>query len=138
MSKSYIKVNPTAGQAFMQKQIEGSVTMLNLLRFNDEADYSESPELAPDSPISGKDAYDLYIKAVSPLLQEAGSELVFSGRGGQNLIGPEDERWDLVLLVKHSSVTKFMAFANSPAYQAIAGHRTAALADSRLLPIIEG
>jgi hypothetical protein len=42
-----------------ERGIEGPVTMLNLLRFREEADYAELPQLAPPSPISGRAAHDL-------------------------------------------------------------------------------
>ncbi|WP_246255857.1 hypothetical protein [Cyclobacterium plantarum] len=44
------------------------------------------------------------------------------------------EKWDAILLVEHKSVSKFMGFANSEDYLKNAGHRSAALEDSRLLP----
>lgn len=55
-----------------ERGIEGPVTMLNLLRFREEADYAELPQLAPPSPISGRAAYDLYVRhtrARSPPLE---------------------------------------------------------------------
>ena len=109
--------------------------MLNLLRFRETADYSATPDLAPDTPISGSEAYQRYIKHVTPLLADAGSEVIYMGQGGGHLIGPLDEHWDLAILVRHTSVEKFVSFASLDAYLAIAGHRTAALADSRLLPL---
>jgi hypothetical protein len=39
--------------------------------------------------------------------------------------------------VKQNSVESFMAFASNPKYLAGIGHRTAAISDSRLLPIVE-
>jgi hypothetical protein len=39
--------------------------------------------------------------------------------------------------VRQSSVQAFMAFATDAAYLAGLGHRTAALEDSRLLPLAE-
>lgn len=134
MSK-HIHVTQEQGKNFYMRQIKGEFVMLNLLKFKETADYSDSPHLAPDEAISGKAAYDLYMKNVTPLLAKAGSSLLFSGKGGQVVIGPQDEYWDLVLLVKHESVDKFMAFANDEAYKKIAGHRTAALENSRLMPI---
>jgi hypothetical protein len=62
---------------------------------------------------------------------------MFLGVGGPFLIGPEDERWDMAMLVRQSSVTSFLAFASNDAYLAGLGHRTAALDDSRLLPLRE-
>jgi hypothetical protein len=54
------------------------------------------------------------------------------------LIGPSDERWDAVMLVRQSSSAAFMAFASNPECMAGIGHRLAALEDSRLLPMVEG
>ncbi|MEO0558963.1 MAG: DUF1330 domain-containing protein [Bacteroidota bacterium] len=137
MSDSYIHVTQEAGRAFMQRGLVGEITMLNLLRFRDVADYSEAPNLAPDTPISGAAAYDRYIEHTLPFLDAAGSEVTFMGEGGAFVIGPPEERWDLVLLVRHQSLNAFMGFATDAAYLVGAGHRTAALADSRLLPLIE-
>jgi hypothetical protein len=59
------------------------------------------------------------------------------GEGGPFLIGPAVERWDRVMLIRQSGVAAFMAFAGNAAYLAGLGHRTAAIEDSRLLPIVE-
>ena len=121
----------------MQRAIPGSVTMLNLLRLRAVADYSAHPELAPPAPISGAQAFDRYIRHTLPFLRASGGDLVFLGKGGAFLIGPEDERWDLVMLVRQNSVHSFLAFASHTEYLAGLGHRTAAIEDSRLLPVME-
>jgi hypothetical protein len=41
------------------------------------------------------------------------------------------------MLVRQSSIASFLAFASNDGYLAGIGHRTAALEDSRLLPLIE-
>ncbi len=137
MKESYLKPTQEAGRDFVMRRIQGKVVMLNLLRFRAIADYTESPELAPESPISGEEAYQLYIKHTLPFLQESGGEILFMGDGGSYLIGPSDERWDAVLLVQQSSVESFLAFESNQAYLKGIGHRTAALEDSRLLPLSE-
>lgn len=111
--------------------------MLNLLKFREIADYSKSPGLAPPKSISGREAFQLYYDHTLPHLQESGGEVLFIGDGGGFLIGPESERWDLVMLVRQSSLQSFFQFASNEAYLAGLGHRIAALEDSRLLPIIE-
>lgn len=136
--KNYINATQEAAQAFFSRQIEGDIVMLNLLKFREVADYSHAPELAPDNQLSGKEAYQLYIQHVTPLLDQAGSEILFTGKANKFLIGPEYEVWDAVILVRYVSVERFVGFFRSEAYQAIAGHRGAALEDSRLLPVIEG
>ena len=123
--------------ALLQRGIEGPVVMLNLLRFREVADYSATPDLAPDSPVSGAAAFDAYVAAIRPLLAESGGEVLFSGAGGAFLVGPEAERWDRVMLIRQASVERFLSWASDRTYLEGIGHRTAALADSRLLPIVE-
>ncbi len=133
----YLEPTQESGRAFIRRGIVGEVVMLNLLRFRPVADYSAHPELAPPAPISGSEAYDRYVTHTLPYLTESGGDVLFMGYGNQFLIGPQDERWDRMLLVRQSSVQTFMAFAADKAYLAGLGHRTAALADSRLLPLTE-
>lgn len=131
----YIEPTQEAGAALFRRNLEGPVVMLNLLKFRAVADYSNFPQLAPASPISGEEAYARYIEHTLPFLTESGGEVLFRGIGGPVVIGPEDESWDLVLLVKHQSLSRFMQFAQHEGYLKGAGHRTAALLDSRLLPM---
>ena len=133
----YLEPSQVAGRAFVSHQLKGSVVMLNLLRFRDVADYSATPDLAPPTPITGQEAYQRYVKHTWPHLQKAGGDLIFVGKGGQFLIGPPDERWDLVMLIRHASVEAFLSFATNEDYLAGMGHRIAALEDSRLLPLVE-
>jgi len=133
----FLEVSQEAGAAFFSRNISGPVTMLNLLRFREVADYSAYPELAPNEPISGAEAYQKYIDYTLPFLKESGGDLVLLGKGGKYLIGPQEEQWDLVMLVRQNSVSDFMAFSSNEAYLIGMGHRTAALEDSRLLPLIE-
>jgi uncharacterized protein (DUF1330 family) len=133
---SYLEPTHEAGRALMMRAIKGEVVMLNLLRFRVIADYSASPELDPGEPISGEAAYDRYVEHTRPFLRQGGGELMFAGQGGAFLIGPEAERWDRVLLVRQESVEAFIAFASNKGYLAGIGHRTAALEDSRLLPLV--
>jgi uncharacterized protein (DUF1330 family) len=133
-------IEPTyeAGAAFFGDPPEGPIVMLNLLRYREVADYSAHPDLAPQSPISGRDAYRIYAAHTHPMLSAAGGEVLFTGSSMPLLIGPADETWDAVLLVRHPSAEVFLSFAQNEEYLAGVGHRTAALADSRLLPIVEG
>lgn len=133
----FIDAKQENGVALFQRQIPGPVVMLNLLRFREVADYSADPHLAADEPISGREAYQIYMDFTEPFLHDSGGEVIFAGDGGHFLIGPMDEQWDYAMLVRHKSVPDFMAFAQNEAYLAGMGHRTAALEDSRLLPLEE-
>lgn len=136
--QTYLEPTQEAGRALFSRGISGPVVMLNLLRFKAIADYTATPALAPASAISGKDAYRRYMDHTVPFLRASGGELVFYGRGGQFLIGPSDETWDAAMLVRQASLQSFLQFASNPEYLAGIGHRLAALADSRLLPLLEG
>jgi hypothetical protein len=135
VANNYLEPTQEAGRAFVMRGISGSVVMLNLLRFRTVADYSASPELTPETPISGKEAFQRYVEHTLPYLRESGGELIFLGTGGHFLIGPADEYWDAAMLVRQHSVEAFLAFASHQPYLAGIGHRTAALVDSRLLPL---
>lgn len=135
--RTFLDPTQETGAALLARGIEGPVTMLNLLRLRAMADYGGSPELAPASAISGRQAYDLYIEHTLPFLHESGGELVYLGEGGAFLVGPSDRGWDLAMLIRQDSVASFMSFASNPAYLAGIGHRVAAVRDSRILPLVD-
>ncbi len=133
--EKYIDVRPDAGRKFFQEfNGKGKVVMVNLLKFREIADYSNFESLMPKEIISGEDAYALYMEHTLPHLKKAGSQLLYFGKCSEFLIGPASKHWDAILLVEHASVQKFIEFAQNEAYLKTAGHRTAALEDSRLLP----
>lgn len=131
----HIDPTPETARAFFAAAPEGEIAMLNLLRLRVVADYSASPELAPERPIGGEEAYRRYVAHALPFVERSGGELLFLGRGGAFLIGPQEERWDVAMLVRQRSAAAFLAFAGDPLYLAGLGHRTAAIEDSRLLPL---
>jgi hypothetical protein len=135
--QTYLEPTQESGRAFFMRGITGKVVMLNLLRYRATADYSATPQLAPAAAITGEAAYRLYMEHTLPHLEKSGGKLLFFGRGGPFLIGPDSERWDAAMLVQQSSPTAFMEFASNAEYLAGMGHRTAALEDSRLLPLEE-
>lgn len=135
--QTYLEPTQAAGAALFSRKIDGSIVMLNLLRFREVADYSKSPDLEPPSPISGRKAFQKYYEHTLPHLHASGGEVIFVGNGGAFLIGPDSERWDMVMLVKQRSLQAFLQFASNEAYLQGIGHRTAALEDSRLLPVVK-
>ncbi|MDT8446123.1 MAG: DUF1330 domain-containing protein [bacterium] len=130
----YLEPTQAAGAAFFSNPPQGPLVMLNLLRFKEVADYSAHPQIAPEQPISGAEAFQRYIDFTLPFLHASGGAIEFLGRGGNFLIGPAEETWDLVMLIRQASAQEFLAFASNPEYLVGLGHRSAALEDSRLLP----
>ena len=137
MIKSYLDATEESAIELFSRNITGEVVMLNLLRFRELADYSDFPDLAPENPISGRDAFQKYIDHTLPFLHETGGDINFLGEGGKYFVGPQDERWDLAMLIRQASLDSFMAFVTNEAYLAGIGHRGASLEDSRLLPLQE-
>ncbi len=125
-------VNPTEAQVadFARSAPDARpIVMLNLLRFREVADYGDSREAA----VSGKKAYSHYSRAVMPLLWEVGGQPLWMGKARAGVIVPDGESWDEVLLVQYPSRAAFVRMVTSDAYRRILHHRTAALADSRLV-----
>ena len=89
MSAQPVFLYPTdesVGQ-LLQRGISGPITMLNLLRFRDWADYSDFPE-RPTGPDHRQGAYDRYISHTMPFLTATGGSVSFLGVGGHHLVGP--------------------------------------------------
>ena len=137
MDKTYLNPTQESGRELFQRNITGQVVMLNFLRFRKIADYSETPELAPTNPLTGEAAYKIYIEQTLPHLTKSGGEIMFIGQGGLFFIGPPNEHWDCVMMIRQNSVADFFAFASNQECLKVLGHRTAALEDSRLLPLTE-
>lgn len=64
----FLEPTQQSAVALIERWIDGPVTMVNLLRFRDVADYSANPELSPDEPISGAEAYRRYAEHTMPFL----------------------------------------------------------------------
>lgn len=111
--------------------------MLNLLKFRALVNCSDHPELAPAMPISGAEAFNLYIQHKLPYLGECGGDVALLVMGGPYLVGPAEKRWDMPMLIHLASVMSFLTFASHEGYLAGLGHLTAALGDTRLLPLSE-
>lgn len=135
LNKTYTYPTYEAGRHLALKKIQGSIVNLNLIRLKEFADYSDFPDIAPETTISGYEAFMSYIQLAKPFVEQAGGEILLVGKGGRFLIGPENEQWDICMLIKQKSVSDFFAFEQNPDYMKITGHRSASILDSRLLPL---
>lgn len=107
------------------------VITLNLLRFRETTQYSDG---ASDEPCSGRTAYyERYANITIPIALAAGGRLLVSSSAVGHPVCPPDERWDDVLMFEYPDIACLIALGAAPEYRAVAAHRTAALADSRLI-----
>lgn len=131
-------IDPTAEMitrlAADAETIRGPIRMINLLKFNDIADYGDQPDPSETgSPSTGAEAYARYGANTIGELARVGGTIFYAAAADMNVIGPDDEAWDQVAIVEYPSREKFLTMVAKPSYQAAVFHRTAGLADTRLI-----
>lgn len=112
------------GQAF---------AVINLLLYKEWADY---PPGTGTEKLTGQQAYERYSELSVAFVNEVGGVPMWRGSFGVNLIGPEDERWDEILIMQYPRRSAFERMLGNPEYMKILVHRTAAVKDSRLYGVI--
>ena len=119
-------------EAFKALPRDTPIHMLNLIKFRELADYP------PDHPnhgkgLSGREAYAIYGKAFQALVADDGAAMVWQAPLECVVTGPPGE-WDEAFVMGYPDSGTFMAMVKNPRYVAEAlPHRTAAVADSRLI-----
>ncbi|VWX49981.1 DUF1330 domain-containing protein [Novosphingobium sp. 9U] len=109
------------------------IMMINLLRFRGRTEYAENEN---DQPCSGRDAYMNRYAAISlQVVEKFGGKAFWQGQVLATLVAPQGEQWDEALLVQYPDFAAINSVFNDPDYQAVLYHRTAALADSRLIAL---
>ncbi len=132
MSSSNHSIDPDADdlRRLAAMPADTPVTMLNLLRFREQADYLPNAEVAP---CSGREAYSRYSRVALQQVSAVGGAPAWVGVALDAFIAPEGERWDEMLLVRYPSLGAFLRMLAQPDYRAATFHRTAALEDARLI-----
>jgi uncharacterized protein (DUF1330 family) len=127
-------VDPTREQfdAFKALPRDTPIHMLNLIRLREVADYP------PDHPnhgkgMSGRDAYRAYGTTTADIFNRVGGRQVWVGRPEAVVTGPPGECWDLAFIAQYPNAGAFLAMVTDPEYRRHVRHRTAAVADSRLI-----
>jgi uncharacterized protein (DUF1330 family) len=128
-------IDPTAEQVRTLRDHgpEGSITMVNLLKFRAEAHYPDGSE----DPCSGSDAYDRYKQAFTQTIAAVSqAQVLYDGPVQQVFIGhpkAPDADWDSVLIVRYPSRKHFLAMMADPTYRQALRHRYAGLERTVLL-----
>ena len=126
----YIKPTREQIMRLADSDDEGPVVMLNLLKFAKSA--------SDDSGGSGAASYETYGEKMRDIMAERGIKLLWRGRADSVVIGDDDgDGWDMVLLVQYPSRKVFLEMGANKEYEKVGEHRTAALADSRLIACTE-
>jgi len=88
--------------ALVSNPDEGTIVMLNLLKFKGE---------------QGAKAYDRYVENVSKILEKRGARIIYDGKATELLVG--NETWDAIILVEYPSRKVFVEMVSSPEYQKV-------------------
>ena len=108
------------------------IHMLNLVKLREHAAY-------PDRRVAtGREAYQSYARESGPVFGRLGGRQHWVATPELMLIGPADERWDLVFIAEYPTGQAFIDMLRDPVYREAVKHRQAAVADSRLLRLAPG
>ena len=111
-------------KGFLEPGPDGSICMVNLLKFKPRAQYEDGRETG----LTGREAYELYEVGVKKLLQEVGGCVGFEGEVERLMLGEVGELWDVVVLAVWPSRQAMFEVMQSGEMQEISVHRTAGLA----------
>lgn len=128
----YIDPGRDAWEVFKSLPRDQPIQMLNLVKLKPRADY---PEGHPDHgrDLSGLDAYRAYGRTTAHIFKRLGGKQVWAGKPQVMVTGPGSEAWDIAFIAEYPSSEAFISMVRDPEYQVLVAHRTAGVADSRLL-----
>ncbi|HET7499493.1 MAG TPA: DUF1330 domain-containing protein [Kofleriaceae bacterium] len=140
MSESHIDPDREAWEIFKSLPRNEPIQMLNLIRLAAVARY---PVDHPDhgKGRTGLEAYRAYGRGTAAIFRRLGGRQIWAGKPQVMVTGPREERWDLAFIAEYPSADAFLAMVRDPEYREIVKHRTAGVADSRLLrlsPLVPG
>ncbi|MCG9771463.1 DUF1330 domain-containing protein [Pseudoalteromonas piscicida] len=99
------------------------ICLVNMLKYKEHAVYPDSR----DSHLSGKEAYEIYAKAVEDLLPEYGGKIVFVGDVTYLGMGSVEELWDEVAIVMFPSRSQMLKVSMSDHWKEACLHKVAGL-----------
>jgi len=129
---AYVDPSRETWQAFKDLPRDRPIQMLNLIKFRDLADYP------PDHPnhgkgLTGREAYEIYRAGFQRVVAGDGAAMVWEAPMECVVTGPEGE-WDEAFVMGYPNSALFMAMVKNEEYiRDVVPHRTAAVADSRLI-----
>lgn len=108
------------------------IHMLNLIKFRELADYpADHPNHGKG--LTGRESYAIYRAAFQALAAGSGAAMVWEAPLECAVTGPTGE-WDEAFVMGYPNSGAFLAMVKDPHYSAeVVPHRTAAVADSRLV-----
>ena len=128
----YVDPSRENWQAFKDLPRDRPIHMLNLIKFRDLAEY---PEGHPNhgQGLTGREAYAIYLEGFQRVVANDGAAMVWEEPMECVVTGPAGE-WDEAFVMGYPNSVVFMAMVKNEEYvRDVVPHRTAAVADSRLI-----
>jgi len=132
--KNSVIPNKDQMDEFLEGDIESPISMVNLLKFKEKAEYEDGR----DTNLSGKEAYMIYGIEVQEHLKKVGGEMVFGGEISRLMLGEVEDLWDNVAVARYPSRTAMLEMMMDPDYQESEKHRSAGLLGQLNIEIKEG
>ena len=121
--KNSVIPNKDQMDEFLEGDIESPISMVNLLKFKEKAEYEDGRV----TNLSGKEAYMIYGIEVQEHLKKVGGEIVFGGEISRLMLGEVEDLWDNVAVARYPSRTAMLEMMMDPDYQESEKHRSAGL-----------
>ncbi|PKB24900.1 hypothetical protein B0I00_0079 [Novosphingobium kunmingense] len=129
---AYVDPDRENWQRFKDLPRDRPIHMLNLIKFRDLAAYPEGHP-SHGMGLTGREAYAIYAEGFQRLVAQDGAAMVWQAPLECVVTGPEGE-WDEAFVMGYPDSASFMAMVKNEQYvRDIVPHRTAAVADSRLI-----
>lgn len=119
-------------QAFKDLPRDRPIHMLNLIKFRDLAEYPAGHPMHGKG-LTGREAYAIYKEGFQRVVANDGAAMVWEAPIECTVTGPAGE-WDEAFVMGYPNSALFMAMVKNEEYvRDVVPHRTAAVADSRLI-----
>ena len=129
-----VPTDPEQMKGLMEDGPEGPIYMVNLLKFKEKAEYEDGRE----TTLTGREAYNLYGKAVRKIIKNHGGHIVFFGDVTFLSLGQVDELWDEVAIASYPKRKDMVEMSMSKEWQEASVHRTAGLAGQLNIETVGG
>ena len=128
----YVDPSRENWQVFKDLPRDRPIHMLNLIKFRALAEYPEGHPYRGKG-LSGREAYAIYAEGFQRLVAGDGAAMVWQAPMECVVTGPPGE-WDEAFVMGYPDSAAFMKMVNNEEYiRDVVPHRTAAVADSRLI-----
>ena len=132
--KNMVIPNQTQMNEFLEGDIDSPISMVNLLKFKEKAEYDDGRE----TNLTGEEAYAIYADEVQDHLAKVGAEPILGGEVNRLILGEVEELWDVVAVVRYPSRKAMFKMATSDEYIESEKHRSAGLAGQLNIEVLEG